>query len=378
MQTNLSIKKIILILIGLSISLTHDLFIYIFYGVTFIAIVFWIFMRPKHKINNSFLNDYLLFVLYAIGSISWSISKESTLSMIITLVINMILILIINDFIDKQEDLEYILAGMKISIYFNLILFVFFKAYFFDIDTRFSGTFSNSNMLGFFVCVVILLTNSISRKKNRDIIFYLLCFALIISTQSRKAFILGVVIVLGIIVDEFRAKVSVKHIFFIIPVLVALLVAGILVLNNIFTIPAISRIESSLSIISNDDPSVVDSSTRWRLYFAIVAFNIFKEHIIFGGGLNIVQYIIGGGIYSHNNLIEILACLGIVGFILFYKSYFKIYSVSSKFSEKLFLVTFFVLQMFMIVYFERTYLMMGTLLYKSEYFRQGKYEMIAC
>ena len=369
MQTNLSIKKVILILIGLSISFTRDLFIYIFYGVTFIAIVFWIFMRPKHKINNAFLNDYLLFVLYTIGSISWSISKESTLSMIITLVINIILILIVNDFIDKQEDLEYILAGMKISIYFNFILFVFFKSYLFDIETRFSGTFSNSNMLGFFVCVVVLLIKSISRKKNSNIIFYLLCFALIISTQSRKAFILGVVVVLGIIVDEFRAKVSVKHIFFLIPMLAGLLAAGILVLNNIFAIPTISRIVSSLSIISNDDPSVVDSSTKWRLYFLTIAFNIFKEHIVFGAGLNTVQYLIGGGIYSHNNFIEILACLGIVGFFLFYRGYFRIYSLSGSLSEGLFLITFFILQMFMVVYYERIYLIMGTLLYKIEYFR---------
>ena len=71
----------------------------------------------------------------------------------------------------------------------------------------------------------------------------------------------------------------------------------------------------------------IDGSTRERLYYMEVAQMLFEEKPLFGVGLKNFEYYLttinySHIAYSHCNPLELLSCLGIIGFLLYYGIYF--------------------------------------------------------
>ena len=62
----------------------------------------------------------------------------------------------------------------------------------------------------------------------------------------------------------------------------------------------------------------VDASAISRDNMSTIAIEIFKQHPILGNGHNAVKYLSRYQTYSHNNYLEILCSVGIVGFALYY------------------------------------------------------------
>jgi O-antigen ligase len=80
-----------------------------------------------------------------------------------------------------------------------------------------------------------------------------------------------------------------------------------------------------------------DGSTTKRLEFIIEGIVLFFKKPLFGYGADnfrvIIAPILGVSTYSHNNYIELLVNGGIIGFLLFYFSYFVL--ILEAFSKKL-------------------------------------------
>lgn len=85
-----------------------------------------------------------------------------------------------------------------------------------------------------------------------------------------------------------------------------------------------NRINSFISSIIKDSG---DNSTTERSLMRKEAFKYFKESPIYGNGISSFMYHFGEKygvyLYSHNNYLEILSCLGIVGFAVYYGWYLK-------------------------------------------------------
>ena len=84
---------------------------------------------------------------------------------------------------------------------------------------------------------------------------------------------------------------------------------------------AFERLEEMLGV----DGTVQDGSTRMRMRMISVGWDYFKGHPYTGVGIgnsNLItlQYI-GRKTYLHNNFIELLASVGIFGFLLYYAMY---------------------------------------------------------
>lgn len=68
----------------------------------------------------------------------------------------------------------------------------------------------------------------------------------------------------------------------------------------------------------------VDESTFARLHMILVGLDIFLKHMFIGVGLNnysveaYKNYDIWAQVYAHNTYVELLSCLGLVGFLLYY------------------------------------------------------------
>ena len=71
-----------------------------------------------------------------------------------------------------------------------------------------------------------------------------------------------------------------------------------------------------------------------RGYIIKESWHVFLNHPIFGVGLDNNRYHTVSGLYAHNSYLEILACTGILGAIIFYPLYFKMLGFLVKYTKK--------------------------------------------
>ena len=64
-----------------------------------------------------------------------------------------------------------------------------------------------------------------------------------------------------------------------------------------------------------------DKSTNSRGYMIGLAWSLFRKHPLTGIGLHNFKQVNIYGVYAHNNYMELLACLGLPGFVLYYWSF---------------------------------------------------------
>lgn len=64
-------------------------------------------------------------------------------------------------------------------------------------------------------------------------------------------------------------------------------------------------------------------STQSREDLIATAWELFRQRPIIGNGYGAVAKVSPYGYYSHNNMMELLACYGLVGFFLFYYRHIK-------------------------------------------------------
>ena len=82
------------------------------------------------------------------------------------------------------------------------------------------------------------------------------------------------------------------------------------------------RMEFMINTITGK--GIGDASTMMRMKFVDDAFNVFKNHPIVGVGQDGFRYVNRYEFtYSHNNYVEILANLGIIGFVIYYSRFVK-------------------------------------------------------
>lgn len=66
---------------------------------------------------------------------------------------------------------------------------------------------------------------------------------------------------------------------------------------------------------------VVDQSTIERLYLIQTAKNVWEDHLFLGVGWDNFRYYNMLNLYAHNSYFELLSCLGIIGFSIYYSFY---------------------------------------------------------
>lgn len=125
-------------------------------------------------------------------------------------------------------------------------------------------------------------------------------------------------------------------------VLLLLLLALTVSLYLLETVPALSGIRSSLEGMRNGlsqaEEAKVDVSTQGRMYLQEQGIRVWMEHPFAGVGWHNYRYYNDAGLYAHNNYVELLASLGIVGFLLYYTMFLRAgYLLCSGFLRRRFL-----------------------------------------
>ncbi|NEW60755.1 O-antigen ligase family protein, partial [Sulfurovum sp. bin170] len=227
----------------------------------------------------------------------------------------------------KRYNLEQtILYGILLGGLYNILigLTIIDPGYEIFQFGRFAGSVGNSNtlaktmLLTIFSSLVLLSYSSIQNWfKIYNYLSIILSFYIIILTVSRKAMILAPLMIL--LSFSFKSLKIKNILLFIIIFYVAI---------KLFTIYGdAQQLENILLLVERRFLGMFDMmggqsgdhSSAERAHLISEGFNIFSGDPIFGIGLNNARHFLGK--YTHNNYLELLIGVGIIGTIFFYSIY---------------------------------------------------------
>lgn len=272
----------------------------------------------------------LIFDIYCFLSNFWAINRDLSLVISKTLFLLCAFVWISYNMFTKMKDGHiYILkaicwAGIIFSLY--IMFYYGITNYFTKLlaGQRIGTEINNVNAIGLQTCISVIICIFFGLYENKKIYYIISIIPLIISlgTGSRKVLLM---ILLGIIClfIFMRNRGSKKDTIRIIKKL-AILIIIIIIAWNIMKMPMFSMIFNRFESMVNGftGNGKVDASTTIRKQFIQAGLEQFIETPILGIGVNNSSYVTlkatNDETYLHNNFVELLACTGIIGFLLYY------------------------------------------------------------
>lgn len=304
----------------------------IFASIVLINMIFY----KKIKLDGYFL-WMLVFWIFCTISLTWSIGINSSKSMIMTLLYNLICnFLIINLLYEDQKRIKLI---FKAIIFSSIILFISvaikYGMFFYANGARGGREgIESANTIGMIAAISVVLSIYFLREKSCKyksiyIITAILNCGILILSASRKA-ILFVLIPLMIyyVINSDNVLKLMRNIAIAVIVFIAIY---FLIMNNSTLYNIIgNRIETMINGFIDDDEA--DASTGLRLKMIEWGLEWFEDKPWIGYGVNTYKNLLGTkgttfgteGVYAHNNYIELLVDVGIVGTVIYYSIYIVI------------------------------------------------------
>lgn len=282
----------------------------------FIALVF----TSLVKINKQTLHYivwWFFFLLFSLSSYFWASHTDTFLSVFVSIsqvaFIGSCMVIYAN----SKERIDFILKILIIGslfLCFRIILSVPIDMW--GVKRIGSCLGYNPNSIGSILSYSAILSLYLGRRYKSKIYYALIIPLIVFSflTGSRKAFF---IIIIGMsLLLFFEEKSRIRKFSKIILVLILILVFVYLVMNiDMFYMVLGRRIEGALNTILYRSG---DASSATRLYLMQSSINTFYEHPLIGSGLDAFRHIDYLGTYAHNNYLELLSCLGIVGMVFYY------------------------------------------------------------
>lgn len=274
---------------------------------------------------------YLLFFGFAEASSLWAVSSSQAFLKYIRI---MILILIISvgiaQYVRTTNDLARLMKIFMLAVLTSGVVEFVMTPLESIKDGYFGGYFSgnNSNTFGYMVLCSTIMSFYLAYVKRQRIwylfapVFFIFCLL----SSSRKAMLVSIFGVCLVIFFSFSRK---RHFLHLAITAVAALILIILSLKIEFLYELIgNRIVTMLDFYKSDSQyTQLVNSLALRDYFIEFAKQMFRQRPVTGHGFaNFSTMLynegdVGFGVYAHNNYWEILADLGIVGFIIYYWFY---------------------------------------------------------
>jgi len=299
-----------------TLNYISNLFAAVFMGVITIKI-----LAKKQKLYiPKVLIIYAMFMFICLLSYFYAFEQDLVVSKFQRLLPIMILTFFLINYIDNLNKIKKVILYFFYSGFFASVYILF--RYDFGEATRFSGDLGNVNAVGMAIglSLVFGFSEMLENRNYKLIPMLLLMFVAVLLTGSRKALlfvILGPVLILLFINRSsfFKiARVALLGLLFV-------TVTYYLTMNNDLLYMVVGRrLENMFLYLTGT--GTTDSSMLARGEMTQFGIELFKNKPLFGYGLsnyralNEQSYSIRT--YSHNNLIELLVGLGVVGASLYY------------------------------------------------------------
>ena len=262
----------------------------------------------------------LAFLSICVVSNLWSIALSASLvgtrSFLEVAVIGNLLIA----YLDRVERLEYLMRCYVVAGWALVVrLLIVTPTSVWGIDRAGDAQY-NANAIGLQLAISVIYALHIasSTRRKRYLVAILFFVLLIFMTGSRKALVFVLIGMASLRVLN-REKITHK--------LLSGAVAALsitLVFYAVMRVPAFykvmgSRLEGLLPLLTGQ--GIVDASTRIRLAMKERAIHFFITRPGFGHGINTFSEMSGYGTYAHNNYLELLVGVGVVGTFIYYFIY---------------------------------------------------------
>jgi O-antigen ligase len=305
--------------------------------ISFVGYLLVISLKNGKLYFNKIMFLQILFIIYSLVVIyfGYSIDRSVSLLMIRSLTINFVMGLMIYNYVFFRNDLHSVIKILSYSILiFVIIVFLFSTPTLLTqrLGLIYFGNFVNVTAMASTIAIFIYIFLYFDSNKIKKKYLFYICFLfiVIILTGSRKGIfmlIIGSFLELFLLFKKQRIKIVLLALFVIIFIYVA--IVYIPFLNQLIG----SRVQDFINLLlsgETEDGSLIDRNRYIELGLAY-----FKQSPYFGNGLNTFKLIeTNRNVYSHNNYIELLYGVGLIGFILFYLFIFGIYYLTFKLMKK--------------------------------------------
>ena len=256
-----------------------------------------------------------MFVFYEIVSCAWAFNQEVAISQLITQLQLFVLFFFSYIYIKKVGRLE----DYYNAIYLSGIVLIFYSLYVYGGLSGFLALMSTGHRMGdlignqntyglvFANAALVALYYFFFNNEKRHVLFAGLLIFFGFSSGSKKVAFLLLIGLLFLILSKYGIRKLFKVLIYS---FVSLLVGWMLIHLPIFS-TILERLESYLSVTGNISDNIRAELIRYGL-------ELFMENPFLGYGLNNYHLFHWSGVYSHNNYIEVLVSLGIIGFIIYY------------------------------------------------------------
>lgn len=298
-----------------------------FVGITFKLLA----SGTRIVLGKSVILPFIL-VFYEIISCVWAFNQEMAISQLVTQLQLFVLFFFSYMYIKQIGRLEDYYNAMYLSgiglIFYSLYVYGGLSGFLTIMSTghRMGDLIGNQNTYGlvFANAALVALYYFFFNNEKRHVLLAGLLIFFGFSSGSKKVAFLLLIGLLFLILSKHGIRKLFKVIFYS---TVSLLVGWVFINLPVFS-TILKRLESYLSVSGNSSDNLRAELIRYGL-------ELFAENPLFGYGLNNYRLFHWSGVYSHNNYIEVLVSLGIVGFIVYYLIFVK--SITTLFRKRRYL-----------------------------------------
>ena len=273
---------------------------------------------------------YFGFLLLCVISSYYSINSGTSWNAIKSVIYNVVALFLLYQLIQNESDVFDIIKCYCLTIVL-ILLYLTFKVGITALlsATRIgihTGVFWNSNrisaVLSLGACFYSFYLSRTKEIKYKVILSILICITLLFMfLAGSRTFILFYLFSIILFVLQHKGGKGIRNTLKLCGVI---LLVYFLVMNNNILYQSIGvRFENLFELISGDQTNA--RSMLYREQFMTNGIKWFKERPLFGYGIDGFSILNGieldKWMYAHNNYIELLVDLGIVGFVFFYSAY---------------------------------------------------------
>lgn len=288
----------------------------------FIIVLALSLLTMKKQFSKYYLLWNVCFVGICVLSNLWTMDLESSLYATRGVIKIAIIGNLIIAFIENEEKIEYILRCFVVAgvaLIFRLIIFVPLG----DWGTeRLGDDMYNSNAMGLNLSVSAICALYFLLTRRKRIWSYLILISTFIVvaflTGSRKAVFFAVVGCAMLYIFNIKRKIKLIFILPAIVFLIYVLYSYAITIPEFYDLLGI-RIELLLNLITDTDR--IDASTSIRMDLIDTGIDLWQSKPWLGYGIQSFTLMSGSGMYAHNNYIELLVGIGLVGMTIYYSLY---------------------------------------------------------
>ena len=270
------------------------------------------------------------FFINCLLSVFWALSQSYSINILKSMIVNIVILLVLYSGINSKENVKFffkifLIACLVNATYLlltNLDMLMSLES----ADRLGNDSAWNANAIGMMTSICALLSvyffQTSKTKSAKGIMIASLILMLVVSllTGSRKAIL---ILAVGISMYLFLSN-KVKRVKTIVVIALFLFLIGYIVMKVPYFYSIIGwRIEAYISSLTGSGE--VDGSTISRQKLITAAIDAWLDKPIIGHGIDCFRIFgmeaTGKNYYAHNNYVELLADLGIIGFSIYYAGY---------------------------------------------------------